>query len=100
MRFSISSSPSLSIVSNYAYISSDDMLVIGALLFLFEALVHFNKCSLCSFITQMIILHVRFSSLLYEIIAHIIKASFFEIFSHAQHGFITFVMTHNCSLEN
>ena len=54
MRFSISSSPSLSIVSNYAYISSDDMLVIGALLFLFEALVHFNKCSLCSFITQMI----------------------------------------------
>ena len=54
MRFSISSSPSLLIVSNYAYISSDDMLVIGALLFLFETLVHFNKSSLCSFITQMI----------------------------------------------
>ena len=31
-RFS-SSSPSLSIVSNYAYISSDDMLVIGTLIF-------------------------------------------------------------------
>ena len=54
MRFSISSSPSLSIVSNYAYIWSDDMLVIGALIFLFEAIVYFNKCSLWSFITQMI----------------------------------------------
>ena len=54
MRFSITSSPSLLIASNYAYISSDDMLVIDALLFLFEALVHFNKCSLYSVITQMI----------------------------------------------
>ena len=51
MRFSISSLSSLSIVSNNAYISSDDMLVIGTLIFLFEAIVHFNKCSLCSFIT-------------------------------------------------
>ena len=54
MRFSISSLSSLSIVSNNAYISSDDMLVIGTLIFLFEAIVHFNKCSLCSFITYMI----------------------------------------------
>ena len=50
VRFSTSSSSLLSILSNNAYILSDDMLVIGTLIFLFEAVVHFNKCFLCSFI--------------------------------------------------
>ena len=64
--------------------------MIGTLIFIFEAIVHFNKSSLCSFITQMT----------NEIIAHIVKASIFEIFSHTKNDFITFVMIHKCSLEN